>query len=61
VTNEGSGSELDLAFKDGVPSYLVRAKGDTLEIVLAAPGKMSDDKDKQPEKVASKKKLHPKK
>jgi hypothetical protein len=59
VTNEGTGSELDVAFKDGVPSYLVRAKGDTLEIVLAAPGKMGgDDKDKQPEKVASKKKPH---
>jgi hypothetical protein len=62
VTNEGSGSELDVAFKDGVPSYLVRAKGDTLEIVLAAPGSHSggggDDKDKQPEKVASKKHHH---
>ncbi len=53
VTNEGSGSELDVAFKDGVPSYLVRAKGDTLEIVLASPGKMDGDK---PEKVAAKKK-----
>lgn len=60
VTNEGTGSELDVAFKDGVPSYLVRAKGDTLEIVLAAPGKLGgDDKDK-PEKVASKKKSHKK-
>jgi len=56
VTNEGSGSELDVAFKDGVPSYLVRAKGDTLEIVLAAPGKMGGDhEDKTTEKVASKK------
>ena len=57
VTNEGSGSELDVAFKDGVPSYLVRAKGDTLEIVLAAPGKMGggDHEDKTTEKVASKK------
>jgi hypothetical protein len=61
VTNEGTGSELDVAFKDGVPSYLVRAKGDTLEIVLAAPGKMGGDHDdKQTEKVASKK-HHPKK
>ena len=61
VTNEGSGSELDVAFKDGVPSYLVRAKGDTLEIVLAAPGKLGgDDKEKQPEKVASKKRSHKK-
>jgi len=56
VTNEGSGSSLDVAFKDGVPSYLVRAKGDTLEIVLAAPGKMGGDhEDKTTEKVASKK------
>src|SRR6185437_3828662 len=39
VSNEGTGSQLDVAFKDGVPSYLVRAKGDTLEIVLAAPGR----------------------
>ncbi len=61
VTNEGSGSELDVAFKDGVPSYLVRAKGDTLEIVLAPMGKLGgDDKDKQPEKVASKQKSHKK-
>lgn len=63
VSNEGSGSELDVAFKDGVPSYLVRAKGDTLEIVLAAPGKVGgdhEDKDKPTEKVASKK-HHPKK
>ena len=60
VSNDGGGSMLDVAFKDGVPSYLVRAKGDTLEIVLAAPGKMggADHDDKQPEKVASKKKHH---
>ncbi len=64
VANEAGGSELDVAFKDGVPSYLVRAKGDTLEIVLAAPGSHSggvEEKDKQPEKVASKKHTHPKK
>jgi hypothetical protein len=35
VTNDPNGAQLDLAFKDGVPAYLVRAKGDTLEIVLA--------------------------
>ena len=61
MTNEGSGSELDVAFKDGVPSYLVRAKGDTLEIVLAAPGKLGGDDKEKPEKVASKKKSHNKK
>lgn len=35
VSNEASGAELTVTFKDGVPNYLVRAKGDTLEIVLA--------------------------
>jgi len=55
VTNDPNGSELDVAFKDGVPSYQVRAKGDILEIVLASPGKM-DDKSDKPEKVAHKNK-----
>jgi hypothetical protein len=53
VSNEGTGSQLDLAFKDGVPSYVVRAKGDSLEIVLAPPGHLDGDK---PDKTASKKK-----
>jgi hypothetical protein len=35
VSNEASGAELTVTFKDGVPNYLVRAKGDTLELVLA--------------------------
>ena len=35
VSNDPGGAMLDVAFKDGVPGYLVRAKGDTLEIVLA--------------------------
>jgi hypothetical protein len=34
VTNEGSGAEVSVSFKDGVPPYVVRAKGDSLEIVL---------------------------
>ena len=42
VTNDGSGAELTLAFKDGVPNYLVRAKGDVLEIVLAPAGALAD-------------------
>ena len=42
VTNDGTGAELTVAFKDGVPNYLVRAKGDVLEIVLAATGSLSD-------------------
>ena len=33
---------LTLAFKDGVPNYLVRAKGDVLEIVLAPTGSLGD-------------------
>ncbi|HEY1958742.1 MAG TPA: PilZ domain-containing protein [Polyangiaceae bacterium] len=52
VSNEGTGSQLDVAFKDGVPSYLVRAKGDTLEIVLASPGHVGDHP--KTDKVASK-------
>jgi hypothetical protein len=39
VANEGSGAEIRLSFKDGVPAYLVRAKNDTLEVVL---GKASE-------------------
>lgn len=35
VSNEAGGAELTVTFKDGVPNYLVRAKGDTLELVLA--------------------------
>ncbi len=55
VSNEGTGSQLDVAFKDGVPSYLVRAKGDTLEIVLAAPGRIGHEHDRnKSDKVASK-------
>ncbi len=42
VTNDGSGAELTVAFKDGVPNYLVRAKGDVLEIVLAPTGSVGD-------------------
>jgi hypothetical protein len=34
VSNEGNGAEINVSFKDGVPPYLVRAKGDTLEVVL---------------------------
>jgi hypothetical protein len=38
VVNDPGGAELSVTFKDGVPSYAVRAKGDQLEIVLASPG-----------------------
>ncbi len=43
VTNDGNGAELSVAFKDGVPNYLVRAKGDVLEIALATMGALADD------------------
>lgn len=35
VSNEASGAELTVTFKDGVPNYIVRAKNDVLEVVLA--------------------------
>jgi hypothetical protein len=37
VSNESAGAELTLSFKDGVPNYMVSAKGDVLVISLAAP------------------------
>jgi len=42
VTNEANGAELAVTFKDGVPNYQVRAKGDSLEILLAPQGNVSD-------------------
>jgi hypothetical protein len=42
VTNDGPGAELTVAFKDGVPNYLVRAKADELEIVLAPAGSLAE-------------------
>jgi len=38
VSNDSAGAELTVAFKDGVPNYLVTAKGDTLNIALAPIG-----------------------
>jgi hypothetical protein len=37
VSNETGGAELTVTFKDGVPNYLVKAKGDVLEVHLAKP------------------------
>ena len=34
VVNQAGGAELTIAFKDGAPPYLVKAKGDTIEITL---------------------------
>lgn len=38
VVNDPNGAELVVAFKDGVPNYQVRAKGEFLEIALAPMG-----------------------
>jgi PilZ domain len=35
IANEGPGAEFTVTFKDGVPNYIVRARGETLELVLA--------------------------
>lgn len=53
VLNEEGGAELSVSFKDGVPNYLVRAKGDTLEIVLAREGQTGE---RAPEAHVTKKK-----
>lgn len=42
VSNEPSGAELTVTFKDGVPNYLVKARGDVLEMHLAKPGRAGD-------------------
>jgi len=60
ITNEAHGAELAVTFKDGVPNYQVRAKGDTLEIVLAVAGRVIESNDTPhtiPKPVASKKHL----
>ena len=49
VSNDPAGAELTLAFKDGVPNYMVSAKGDTLTISLApvgSPDKLAKKDDK---------------
>lgn len=42
MSNEASGAELSVTFKDGVPNYQVRAKGDALELVLAKAGQAGE-------------------
>jgi hypothetical protein len=55
ITNEAHGAELAVTFKDGVPNYQVRAKGDTLEIVLAVAGRFIETNDHViPKPVANK-------
>jgi hypothetical protein len=49
IANEPTGAELTVTFKDGVPNYTVRAKGDTLEMVLAkATGPAEKSADAKP-------------
>jgi hypothetical protein len=43
VSNGTAGAELTVAFKDGVPTYRVSAKGDTLVIALAPPGPLESE------------------
>jgi hypothetical protein len=42
ISNDASGAELTVAFKDGVPNYQVTAHGDTLVIALATPGPLGE-------------------
>ena len=42
ISNEAGGAELTVSFKDGVPNYLVKAKGDTLELSLAGESKHAE-------------------
>ncbi len=42
VANENSGAELTVTFKDGVPNYQVKARGDVLELHLAKAGRAGD-------------------
>jgi hypothetical protein len=45
VSNGAKGSELTFQFKDGVPPYLVRAKGHDLQISLGRTNDADDSKD----------------
>lgn len=61
VVNTAQGAEITVQFKDGVPSYLAKAKGNKLEIALGTPGKKKvaskegGDKKKQADKKKSQK------
>lgn len=52
VSNEAGGAEFSVTFKDGVPNYIVRSRGDVLEMVLAKPNNHGD---KAPEAHTKKK------
>jgi PilZ domain len=44
LNNQPAGAEISMTFKDGVPPYLVRAKGDTLEFILGRPSDGAEPK-----------------
>ena len=52
INNEASGAELTVAFKDGVPNYLVSAKGDSLILTLAPAGTLEAPLAKRDDKSA---------
>jgi hypothetical protein len=52
VENEGSGAQLTVTFRDGVPTYQVTAHGDTLAISLAPVGTLDETMAKKDEKGA---------
>jgi hypothetical protein len=54
VVNNAYGSEVTVQFKDGVPPYLAKAKGNRLEIAIGSEGK-SKGGEKAEKKVAQKK------
>lgn len=60
VSNEPTGAELTVTFKDGVPNYLVRANGDNLELVLSTKG-LAVDKPAAAHAAPPPKKKHTKK
>ena len=57
VVNQAGGAELTIAFKDSTPNYIVRAKGDAIEIVLSKDKAVA----KKPSKKAPAKKAPAKK
>ncbi|MDI1443888.1 PilZ domain-containing protein [Polyangium sp. 6x1] len=64
VVNSPAGAEISLQFKDGVPAYVAKAKGDRLDIALGTDAKKkvakAGDKNKK-KKAADKKKAAAKK
>lgn len=47
VVNNAHGAEVTVQFKDGVPAFLARAKGERLEIALGTDGKSGGSKSKK--------------